>query len=220
VSENPFIRYITEGRIRNREELRHLYRRLALETHPDAVGSDRLSHKFIEFHADYEEARRYLDQGVAGSPESGSSPEPDPRLEFYESLHILERVDTPFNFSRHKDLTRIQRLKEETRRWFDRWHPDLGELYAKASAQYDQLKRERPAGPYRKDDLYCNVYPFFHNITCYHVMGNRFYSQQMKRNLSAVRARLDDRQMDALQSLLLMLIADADHGPACRQGRS
>ena len=215
VSANPFIQRIMDGRIRTREELRHLYRRLVMRTHPDIVGSDRLSHRFIQFVTDYQEARHHLDLREASSPAQDRPTRPDPRLEFYESLHILERVDTPFNFSRHRDAGRIQRLKEEAREWFSRWRPELGELHAMASAQYDQLKRERPAGPYRKDDLYSNVSPFFNNITCFHVMGNQFYFQQMRRNLAAVTQRLEQRHMHALRDYVLMLIADSENGAAC-----
>ena len=215
VSANPFIQRITDGRIRTREELRHLYRRLVMRTHPDMVGSDSLSHRFIQLVTDYQEARHYFDLGEASSADPDRAARADPRLEFYESLHILERVDTPFNFSRHRDAGRIQHLKEETREWFSLWRPELGELHAMASAQYDQLKRERPAGPYRKDDLYSNLYPFFNNITCFHVMGNQFYLQQMRRNLAAVTERLEQRHMHALRDYVLALIADSGNGAAC-----
>jgi hypothetical protein len=49
---NTFIAYIANGRIADHEQLRSVYRRLLLKTHPDAIGSDRLSHKIIQLHAD------------------------------------------------------------------------------------------------------------------------------------------------------------------------
>jgi hypothetical protein len=222
-SANPFIRSIDEGRIGSREDLRRLYRRLAMKTHPDAVGSDRLSRKFIQFGSDYEEARRYLDAGggagTAASAETfpGRAPEraADPRLEFYEALHALERVDTPFNFSRNRDPARIRRLRDEARAWFVAWQPGLAGLYGRAGAEYDTLRGERPAGPYRKDDLYSNVRPYFHNVTSYHVLGNEFYVHQVRRNLDAVLDRLDQRGMAALKEYLLLLIADTAGRPAC-----
>jgi hypothetical protein len=46
---NVLIQLIVDGRIRTLEDLRATYHKLAMQTHPDAVGSDKLVRKFLEF---------------------------------------------------------------------------------------------------------------------------------------------------------------------------
>jgi hypothetical protein len=59
-----FIRMISEGRIRNLQQLKSAYRSLVLVTHPDAAGSDRLAYALVRLSSDYEEARAFLEAWV------------------------------------------------------------------------------------------------------------------------------------------------------------
>ena len=60
--DNPLIHLIDKGRIRTLEELKATYHKLVMKTHPDAVGSDRLLGKYLEFSAHYEDAKRHLSE--------------------------------------------------------------------------------------------------------------------------------------------------------------
>jgi curved DNA-binding protein CbpA len=212
--QNIFMKYIQDGRIKNLEELRRVYRRLVLKTHPDTVGSDRLAHEFMELHASYEEAQDFLYSSESSPKQDYKEHTDNNRLAFYVQLMRLERTDTPFNFFKKRDEKKVSMLKAETYRCFREWRKDLSELYVKANQQYDQLKKEKPLGPYRKHALYYNLHPFFHNITAFQVLGNEFYFHQLKQNLNAVVARLEEREFFALKDYLLFLIHDAENGSA------
>jgi hypothetical protein len=58
------MRMISEGRIRNLQQLKSAYRSLVLMTHPDAAGSDRLTDAFVRLSSDYDEARAFLEAPV------------------------------------------------------------------------------------------------------------------------------------------------------------
>jgi hypothetical protein len=55
---------LSEGRIRNLQQLKSAYRSLVMMTHPDAAGSDRLTDAFVRLSSDYEEARDFLEARV------------------------------------------------------------------------------------------------------------------------------------------------------------
>ena len=86
---NVLIQLIVDGRIRTLEDLRATYRRLAMQTHPDAVGSDKLVRKFLEFSDQYEEAKAYLAQSVQDRGLSSAASKTNSRLEFYKQLHLI-----------------------------------------------------------------------------------------------------------------------------------
>ncbi len=208
--QNVFLKYIQNGRIRSREDLRRLYRRLAIRTHPDHAGSDMYSQTFVAFGEQYEEAKRFLEQMLPLHAEEQAAVEEDVRKAFYKRLHFLERIDSPFNFRWRSDPKPIQRAREAAYVAFREWRKDLSELFSQAHSQYDRLKREKPLGPYRKDALYHNLYPIFHNIGAYHVHGNEFYRRQMRQNLPAVIERLEERRFFALRDYVLFLIEDTE----------
>jgi hypothetical protein len=62
--QNPLIQLIVDGRIASLEDLRSTYHKLLMQTHPDAVGSDKLVKKFLEFGEYYEEAKVFLAQSA------------------------------------------------------------------------------------------------------------------------------------------------------------
>ena len=60
MKENIFVKYINAGKIRNLIDLKKIFHQLVMETHPDAVGSDRLVEKYISYQNDYEAAKVHL----------------------------------------------------------------------------------------------------------------------------------------------------------------
>ena len=51
---------ITDGRIGSLADLRSTYHKLVMQTHPDAVGSDKLVKKFIDLNDHYQEANTFF----------------------------------------------------------------------------------------------------------------------------------------------------------------
>jgi hypothetical protein len=137
-------------------------------------------------------------------------PSHDSRRAFYRQLQIVERLDSPFNFRWKNNTKRIRLAKEAAYERFRDWQNGFLDLYKQANSEYDKLKHEKPIGPYRKDALYHNINPIFHNIAAYNVKGNGFYYGQMKRNLEAVLQRLEERDFFALRDYVLFLIVNTD----------
>ena len=98
VMTNPFVQLIADGRIRTLADLKAAYHNLVMQTHPDAVGSDRLLSKFLEFSDQYEEAKGYLAQSARERDPSTEAVLPNPRLEFYRQLHLIESMEMPYAF--------------------------------------------------------------------------------------------------------------------------
>ena len=46
--DNVFIKLIDENKIKNLDDLKKAFRKLAKRTHPDSVGSDRFVEKFMK----------------------------------------------------------------------------------------------------------------------------------------------------------------------------
>jgi hypothetical protein len=213
--ENLFITYITSGRIRTPDDLRSVYRKIVMKTHPDAVGTDKLVAKFIRLTALYEEAKLYLARHEI-MPEH--EPEKNYRLAFFKHLRALESLDMPYVFNRKKHATEIEAERTEAISCFGHWNTEKADLYVAAQEEYDKVKGEMPTGPYRKNALYLNLHPVFHNIISFHLSGMQFYRMQVRQNLDAVMKRLDERQFSSLKEFLKFLIDDMEAGPALLSG--
>ena len=93
---NPLVQLIADGRIRTLADLKATYHKLVMQTHPDAVGSDKLISKFIEINDHYEEAKGHLTRSADNAellPEGINH-----RLEFYKQLHAIETLEMPYAF--------------------------------------------------------------------------------------------------------------------------
>jgi hypothetical protein len=98
---NALIQLIVDGRIRTLEDLRSTYHELSMLTHADALGSEKLVRKFLEFSDQYEEAKAYLVQSKKDLGSSTESSRTNYRLEFYKQLHLIESLELPYAF--HSD---------------------------------------------------------------------------------------------------------------------
>jgi hypothetical protein len=212
--ENVLLNYINEGKITNIDELKRLYRRIVLKTHPDSIGSNQLVNKFIEFSKYYEEARALLGSNIADSPITTEERIPNHRLYFFQALQVLETLELPYTQDKQTKKTKIDTIKHETYAHFINWKGDYAELYKLADSEYDSIKKEKPRGPYMKHALYLNLRPVFHNIIAYHLSGSPLYQRQIKQNLAAIMLRLEEKQYFSLRDYLRFLIADMNNGPA------
>ena len=213
--ENIFIKYMNEGRIRSLDDLKRYYRRIVMRTHPDAVGSDRLVERYIEYGNQYSEARLAIER-EANHPHAAMNQDPaDYRLLFYKEFYQLERMERPYapgtyrNSGEDREAAR-QRLQE----YLAKWKEDRIDLHRQAHITYDQIRKERPRGPYRKHALLFNLRPVFHNILSYQLTGLVFYRRQLSQNFAGVMYQLERRGFDRLIEYIHFLIADMDSGPA------
>jgi hypothetical protein len=213
--DNPFIRFIYQGKIRNLGDLKRLYRRMVMQTHPDAVGSDRLADRYIEYSNFYAEAR---DRFATAENDTGIRPDRPPenyRLLFYKEFYKLERIDKPYAFNKHYHTgEEIELAKQRSYEYFSKWKPHCIDLYRQANTIYDQIKKEKPTGPYRKYALLFNLSPVFHNILSYQLTGLQFYRKQLTQNFAGVMLQLEKRGFDRLIEYIELLIRDMERGPA------
>ncbi len=210
--DNVFIKYIQDGKIHTLGELKRVYRRAVMKTHPDSVGSERLVGKFIEFGGQYEEAKRFL--GRLAPAEIEKTQEHNFRLSFFQELKKLHALELSFTVGRRSNEERMGLARDEALSCFLKWKGDCSDLYLAAAREYEQVRKEKPAGPYRKHELYFNLRPVFHNIIFYHLTAVEFYRRQMRQNLSAIMQRLEERNLLALRDFLRLLIDDVENGPA------
>ena len=211
---NALIQLIVDGRIRNLEDLRSTYHKLAMQTHPDAVGSDKLVRKFLEFSDQYEEAKAYLAQSIGSQ---GSSPEGSTanyRLEFYKQLHLIESLEMPYAFHSDENQEAIAAAKQKAISALEHWKPAVVDLYGKADADHLSIKKEKPRGPYLKHALALNIRPIIHNIVAFHLTGQEVYARQSQQNLNAIMQKLADQGWNALHGLLTFMIEDLKNGAA------
>jgi len=209
--ENIFIKYIQQGKIASLEELKRTYRQIVMKTHPDAVGSDSLVEEYIECRHCYEEARALFENEVQHHQIS------DYRLLFYKEYYSLERSDKPYAFNKYYfSRNQIELTKQRASEYFRKWQPERNELYEQANRIYDQIKLEKPRGPYMKHALLFNLSPVFHNILSYELTGLQFYQKQLKQNFAAVLFQLEQRQFHKLVEFIQFLIADMEQGPVTR----
>ena len=109
---NPLMQLIADGRIRTLADLRATYHQLVMQTHPDAVGSDRLVLKFLEFSDQDEEAKAYLVQSITNHELSDATNVPNHRLEFYKQLHLIESLEMPYAFHTDENVEAIKAAKQ------------------------------------------------------------------------------------------------------------
>jgi hypothetical protein len=208
--------------------LKKAYRRVVMATHPDAVGSDRLVEGYLQCRAFYEEARARLENGggQGGAAPEAAAPEAAPeagssagcRLRFYQEFYRLERMDKPYAFNRsHFNRGQIDLTRRRAFEYFCRWQQDRVQLYEQANRIYDQIKLEKPRGPYRRHALLFNLSPVFHNLLSYQLTGLELYRKQLKQNFAAVLFQLEQRQFQALVEFIRFLVADLEHGPAIHE---
>jgi len=208
---NIFIKYIKEGRIKSLEDLKRAYHQIIMKTHPDAVGSDELVEKFIAYSNYYEEAvNAILSIANIQEPEKGINY----RYQFYKELYIFEKLDKPYAFHRNDNLHEIEQAKAKAYDNLTKWNSDYSELFKLADTDYEQIKREKPRGPYMKYALLFNVVPVFHNIISYQLTGLTFYKKQVKQNLSSIYYQLEQRHLNKLVEYIQFLIEDMENGPA------
>jgi hypothetical protein len=214
---NALIQLIEDGRIRNLEDLRATYHKLAMQTHPDAVGSDRLVLKFLEFSDQYEEAKAYLAQSIKDLDSSIEAPSTNHRLEFYRQLHLIESLEMPYAFHSEENQESIAAAKQMAIRALSKWKPAVVDLYTKADADHVAIKREKPRGPYLKHALALNVRPIIHNVVAFHLTGQEVYARQSQQNLNAIMQKLADQGWNSLHGLLTFMIEDLKNGAAVLQ---
>jgi hypothetical protein len=211
---NVLMQLIVDGRIRTLEDLRATYHTLAMQTHPDAVGSDKLVRKFLEFSDQYEEAKAYLAKSINDQGFSGEGHKTNYRLEFYKQLHLIESLEMPYAFHSDENQESITAAKRLASSALSQWKPAVVDLYGKADSDHLSIKREKPLGPYLKHALALNIRPIIHNIVAFHLTGQEVYARQSQQNLNAIMQKLADQGWNALHGLLTFMIEDLKNGAA------
>ena len=211
---NALIQLIIDGRIHTLEDLRATYRKLAMQTHPDAVGSDKLVRKFLEFSDQYEEAKAYLAQSVQDHSLSSEASKTNYRLEFYKQLHLIESLEMPYAFHLGENQESIRVAKHLAISALSKWKPAVVDLYVKADSDHLSIKKEKPRGPYLKHALALNIRPIIHNIVAFHLTGHEVYARQTLQNLNAIMQKLADQGWNELYGFLTFMIEDIKNGAA------
>ena len=218
--ENVFSRYIDQGRIRSLADLKKCYRKIVMRTHPDAVGSDKLVDQYIEYSNFYEEAKDRITKEKR-KREVEVIDSKNYRLLFYKEFYKLERIDKPYVFNKYYNTDKeIELTKRRTFEYFSKWKGNHIELYKQANDIYDQIKKEKPMGPYRKHALLFNLSPIFHNILSYQLTGLRFYRKQLRQNFAGIMYQLEKRNFDKMIEYIQFLIDDMERGPAILESDS
>ena len=215
---NIFIKYIEEGRITSFDDLKRYYRKIVMKTHPDAVGSDRLVDKYIEYRNYYEEAKAIIKKEGNHQHSIEDKDNKNYRLLFYREFYKLERIDEPYAFNKYYHTkSEIELTKERVYEYFCKWKKEHIQLYKQANLIYDQIKREKPRGPYRKYALLFNLSPIFHNILSYQLTGLQFYKKQLRQNFAGIMHQLEERKFDRLIEYIQFLIKDMECGPVIQE---
>jgi hypothetical protein len=211
---NPLLDLIKKGRITSLKELKATYHKLIMKTHPDAVGSDKLVGKYLEFNNHYEEAKAFLNKGSLQVLPTDEVHARNHRLEFYRQLHIIESLELPYAFHPKENVERIKIAKQEALAELSTWNQSAAGLYSKADQEYVSIKREKPSGPYLKNALALNVRPIFHNTVSFHLTGQAVYAKQARQNLSAILHYLDRKGLYFLHRFISFLLEDLKNGAA------
>lgn len=214
--ENIFINLIKKGKIKDLEELKKAFRKIAKKTHPDSAGSDQFIQKFILFKKKFEEAKQFLKSNNPDLKENKATIIENFRFLFFKDLKNLDTLELP-HYMNKKIVEQIKKTKESITTNFKKWEPDYFNLFITANNQYEQIKNEKPKNTHanlRKPSLYKNLRPVFFNLSNYHITGLLFYKKQLKRNLNAILLRLDENHFLDLKKFLLFLIDDMEKGPA------
>jgi hypothetical protein len=211
---NPLIQLIIDGRIASLGELRSTYHKLLMQTHPDAVGSDKLVRKFLEFGEYYAEAKAFLHQSIEESPLSVETANVSHRLRFYKELFLIESLEIPYGFHPEENQRSIEHARQNAIGELSAWRPDIVDLYRKADEEHSRIKREKPMGPYMTHALALNVRPLIHNILAYQLTGRTVYAKQSRQNLNAIMQKIAQRGCNALHGFLTFMIEDCNHSAA------
>jgi hypothetical protein len=214
MTDNPLINLITDGRIHTLADLKATYRMLVMQTHPDAVGSDKLLRKFLEFNDHYEEAKSFLAQSEKEQHLSTETTIQNHRFEFYKQLHLIESLEMPYAFHSEENQESIRIAKQRVIRELSAWRPDLMDLYTQADAEHVRIKREKPSGPYLKHALALNIRPIIHNAIAFQLTGQVVYAKQSRQNLSAIMQKLSEGGCHSLHGLLTFMMEDLKNGAA------
>jgi hypothetical protein len=212
--KNPLVKLIADGRIHSIAELKATYHKLVMRTHPDAVGSDKLLRKFLEFSDYYEEAKGFLAQSANEQPSSIGIIAHNPRLEFYKQLHLVESLEMPYSFHPNENRASIGIAKKRAMEELAAWKPDLAKLYAQADAEHLRIKRQKPRGPYMKHALALNIRPILHNIVAFQLTGQLVYAKQSKQNLPAIMQKIGEMNCHSLHDFIAFMIEDLQNGAA------
>jgi hypothetical protein len=211
---NDFIRLIRSGRLRSFEELRSLYHRVIMKTHPDAAGSDKYLEMHLRLGTEYEEARSYLAETLRAGDGSADTTTRNHRLAFFRQLRLVEAMEMPYAFHRGERLAQLRAAKQAAMSELASWRADLGELYEKADREYAGIKAEKPRGPYLRHALALNIRPLVHNLVSFHITGRELYAKQARQNLSGIMHQLTENGSHALCRFLSILLEDMKAGAA------
>ena len=210
--DNPLMRLVAEGRIRTLGDLKATYHRLVMKTHPDAVGSDRLQERFIQFSEHYEEARAFLAQETREPPDSVVPS--NHRLEFYRQLRLVESLEMPYAFHAEENQALARTAKQRAAHELTAWKPEVVDLYVRADREYMLMKTEKPRGPYLKHALALNVRPVIYSIVAFQLTGQEVYGKQSRQNLGAIMQKLRERGFVSFQGFLEFLVEEVRNGAA------
>jgi hypothetical protein len=211
---NPLVKLIVDGRIASLADLRSTYHTLLMRTHPDAVGSDKLVRKFLEFGEYYEEAKAFLAQSTEESHVSDETADVNHRLGFYKELYLIESLQTPYEFHPEENQRNIEQARQNAISELLAWRPDIVELYRKADEEHSLIKREKPMGPHMTHALALNVRPLVHNILAYQLTGRTVYAKQSRQNLNAIMQKIAQGGWNALHGFLTFMIEDSNQSAA------
>ena len=211
---NDFIRLIQSGRLSSLEELRSIYHRVIMKTHPDAAGSDKYLELHLRLRADYEEARVYLAETQRARGDSDTRVFRNHRLAFFRQLRLIESLELPYMFHKGEMLGELRAAKEAARNELECWKKEWVDLYASADGEYARIKAERPEGPYLKHALALNIRPLLHNLISFHLTGREVYARQARQNLSGIMHQLTENRCPALCKFLTFLLDDMKSGSA------
>ena len=214
--ENIFIDLIKSGKIKDLEELKKAFRKIAKKTHPDIVGSEQFINKFILFKSFFEEAKQFLKSDNSIAEKNKTTIIENFRFLFFKDLKNLDTLELP-RCQNKKIVEQIKQIKESIAFNFKKWKPDYFKLFISANNQYEQIKNEKyknTLANLRKPSLYKNLRPIFFNLSNYHITGLEFYKKQLKRNLNNILKRLEDNSYNKLKKFILFLIEDMEKGPA------
>jgi hypothetical protein len=213
-SGNDFIRLIQSGKLRSFEELRSIYHKVILKTHPDAAGSDKYLSVYLRLGADYEEARAYLAEAERAQGDTGGRIARNHRLAFFRALRLVEMLELPYSYHRDANHAELRIAKESALNELGSWKCEWIDLYRDADGEYVRIKSERPEGPYLKHALALNIRPLVHNLVSFHITGRELYAKQARQNISGIMHQLTENRCHALCRFLTFLLDDMKTGAA------
>ncbi len=160
---NALIELIRGGKIRSPADLKKIYRRMVLKTHPDAIGSTVLLENYLEIRRHYEEAERYLVDHGADQGHVSNDARANHRLGFFRNWEVIETLEMPYAFSPEEDRIKLAAAKQAAFNELAAWKPEWKELLKCADEESVRMKRGIPLGPYLKHAMGLNVRPLVHN---------------------------------------------------------